>query len=114
MVLEDERSEAGLFGGWVAASLARDPHGTIARMVRVFPPSRLRQAREALARNPGDLAPDACAEPDQPGATWFCDWCGRADPPRGLSTTYPPPLPASAFEVVPGSLELRPAPAPGA
>jgi hypothetical protein len=111
MVLEGEPAEAQLFGAWVAASLARNPQRVIEHMVRVFPEAKIRQVAEALDRTPG-TGPEPWPEPDQPGAEWFCGWCGRTAPANGgLSTTYPPRR-ASVFDVDPGTLELKPAPPP--
>lgn len=100
-VQQDDRIEAEVFGSWVAASMARDPHGTIARMVRVFPDSRLRQARAVLEKQPGEPQPDPWPEPDQPGAAESCNWCGRTAPPGGLTRQYP--RPASAGQWVPAT-----------
>ena len=98
-----EPSEAEAFGSWVALALSRDPESVIARMVQVFPESRIRRAQLVLEQPP-DAGPEPWPEPDQPGAAWFCDWCGRVSPPGGLTTVYPVPARAWAWEAdQPGS-----------
>ena len=94
-----EPAEADVFGGWVAMGLARDPEGIIARMVQVFPESRLRRAAAVLERTPG-TGPEPWPEPDGPGPA--CNWCGRIAPEGGLTTVYPPPPRPAAWTADPG------------